>query len=93
MIQGAPNAKPGERPIEFTTFLLGLASSVLIHLGQAANPENGKTEKDLVQARQLVDLLTLLREKTRGNLTTEEDHLFDNLLADVRIRFVDASRT
>ena len=81
------------RPIEFTPFLLGLASSALIHLGEAPNPETGRVEKNLEGARELVDLLTMLREKTRGNLTKEEEEIFNDLLADLRLRFVEASRT
>jgi hypothetical protein len=80
------------RPIDFTAFLLGLASTALIHLGVAPHPETGQAQVDLVQARQSLDLLGLLREKTRGNLTPEEEKLFDNLLTDLRLRFVEASR-
>ncbi|MCY1080123.1 DUF1844 domain-containing protein [Archangium lansingense] len=85
----------GEAPeaaITFSTFLIGLASSAVIHLGEAPNPETGKAEKDLVLARQSLDLLGMLHDKTRGNLTPEEQQLFDNLLADLRIRFVEASK-
>jgi Domain of unknown function (DUF1844) len=82
-----------ERPIDFTAFLLGLASTALIHLGAAPNPETGgQLRVDLVQARQSLDLLSLLREKTRGNLTAEEEQLFTNLLTDLRLKFVEASR-
>jgi hypothetical protein len=79
--------------VDFNTFLLGLASTALIHLGQSPHPETGKPEKDLVLARQSIELLTMLREKTRGNLTSEEERFFDSLLADLRIRFVDASQS
>jgi hypothetical protein len=81
-----------QRPIDFTAFLLGLASTALIHLGVAPHPETGQARVDLVQARQSLDLLGMLRDKTRGNLTAEEEKLFDNLLTDLRLRFVEASR-
>lgn len=87
----APSNAP-EGPITFSTFLIGLASSALIHLGEAPNPETGKAEKDLLMARQSLDLLGMLHDKTRGNLTPEEKQLFDNLLADLRLRFVEASK-
>lgn len=88
VMQGGP-----ERPIDFTAFLLGLASTALIHLGEAPNPEaGGMLRVDLAQARQSVDLLSLLRDKTRGNLTAEEERLFDNLLTELRLKFVEASR-
>lgn len=88
-------ARPGaaaEPSITFSTFLMGLASSALIHMGAAPNPETGKAEQDWVLARQSLDLLGLLHEKTRGNLTPEESQLFDNLLADLRLRFVEANK-
>ena len=85
--------EPGpEAPITFSTFLIGLASSALIHLGVTPNPETGKAERDLVLARQSLDLLGMLHEKTRGNLTPEETQLFNNLLADLRLRFVEANK-
>ncbi|MBX5482854.1 MAG: DUF1844 domain-containing protein [Myxococcaceae bacterium] len=77
--------------ITFSTFLLGLASSVLIHLGITPHPETGKTNVDLVSARQTLDVLGMLREKTRGNLTADEEKFFENMLADLRLRFVEVS--
>jgi hypothetical protein len=85
--------KEPEKPIDFSTFLIGLASSALIHLGQAPNPETGKQGEDLVLARQTLDLLTVLREKTRGNLSPDEERLFDGLLADLRMRYVGAQKS
>ncbi|OJH41154.1 DUF1844 domain-containing protein [Cystobacter ferrugineus] len=92
VMRGEPKPGAPEAPITFSTFLIGLASSALIHLGEAPNPETGKAERDLVLARQSLDLLGMLQEKTRGNLTGEEKQLFDNLLADLRLRFVEASK-
>lgn len=82
---------PGQ-PIDFSTFLVGLASSALIHLGQTPHPETGAQAADLVMAQQTLDLLAMLREKTRGNLSADEERLFDGLLTDLRIRFVDAQK-
>ncbi|EPX62381.1 hypothetical protein D187_008569 [Cystobacter fuscus DSM 2262] len=92
VMRGEPKPGAPEAPITFSTFLIGLASSALIHLGEASNPETGKAERDLVLARQSLDLLGMLQEKTRGNLTGEEKQLFDNLLADLRLRFVEANK-
>lgn len=78
--------------IDFNAFLLGLASAALIHLGVTPHPDTGTLALDLVEARRSLDLLGLLREKTRGNLTEEEDRLFENLLGDLRLRFIEASR-
>lgn len=78
--------------LNFTTFLLGLASTTLIHLGVAPNPETGKTTVDLEMAHETIDLLGILREKTRGNLTAEEDELFEKLLTDLRWQYVESSK-
>lgn len=80
-----------ESPLSFSAFLLGLVSTALIHLGVAPNPETGTLSVDLQQARQAIDVLDLLRQKTRGNLTTEEEHLFASVLTDLRMRFVEKS--
>ena len=78
-------------PINFTAFILGLASSTLIHLGAAPHPETGQPVVDLLLAKQSLALLELLQQKTKGNLTTDEDRLFQNLLTDLRLRFVNLS--
>lgn len=85
-------AMAAERQVDFTTFLFGLASTALIHLGAAPHPETQTTQVDLVLARESLELLGLLRTKTRGNLTTEEEKVFDELLADLRLRFVEATQ-
>ena len=90
VMKGEPDV--AAKPIEFTTFLLGLASTALIHLGDAPHPETGKPARDLVMAHETLDLLTMLREKTRGNLTPEEEQLFNTLLTDLRLRFVEAAK-
>jgi Domain of unknown function (DUF1844) len=77
-------------PIDFTAVLLGFASSALIHLGLQPNPETGAIGADPTLARQSLDLLAMLREKTRGNLTAEEDRFFDSLLTDLRLKFLEA---
>ena len=76
--------------IEFTTVLLGFASSALIHMGVQPHPESGSLTRDAALAREGLDLLALLREKTRGNLPPEEERFFDSLLTDLRLKFVEA---
>ena len=76
---------------DFPTFISGLASQVLIHLGEMQNPITQKTEADLDQAKYTIDLLALLEEKTKGNLTAQEAQLLQSLLYDLRMRFVKAS--
>ncbi len=77
--------------LTFSAFVLGLASSALIHLGVAPNPETGAVTVELSLARQSIDVLSLLREKTRGNLSADEEQLFTSVLTDLRMRFVEKS--
>jgi len=74
--------------IDFPTFVLSLSSSALLHLGLAQNPMTGKTERNLPLAKQTIDILGMLREKTKGNLSSEESDLLENLVADLRIKYV-----
>ena len=79
--------------IDFYTFVLSLGSSAFVHLGDAPHPETGQpAEPDLLVAKQTIDILAMLREKTKGNLTPEEERLLDTLLTDLRIRFVERSQ-
>lgn len=84
--------EPPTGALSFTAFILGLATSAFIHLGERPNPETGKTEADLALAKQSLDLLLMLREKTRGNLSQEEERLFVSLLTDLELRFVQAAK-
>lgn len=92
VMRGEARPAANESPIAFSTFIIGLASTALIHLGDTANPETGRTERNLELARQSLDLLSMLREKTRGNLTEDEEKLFATLLTDLRLRYVEAAK-
>jgi hypothetical protein len=74
--------------ITFAAFLISLSSSAFIHLGDIPDPVTGEVKKDLALAKQTIDLLGLLREKTRHNLQEDEEKLFDHLLYDLRMRYV-----
>ncbi len=78
--------------VDFTTFVLSLSHSVLLHLGDAPHPTDEKLELDLPMARQTIDLLALLQEKTHGNLTGEEERMLSALLSDLKLRFVEVSK-
>jgi hypothetical protein len=77
--------------IDFSTFVMSLSHSVLVHLGDAPDPE-GSPNVNLELARQTIDLLALLQEKTRNNLTGPEEHLLEQALYDLRLRYVEVSR-
>ena len=74
--------------IDFGTFVMSLATSVLVHLGEVAHPESQASEANLPLAKQTIDILGMLREKTRGNLTHEEAQLLEQLLYDLRMKYV-----
>ena len=88
----APQSDAEEEPITFAAFLLSLITQTLIHLGEVANPMDESIHADLGQARQLIDILTILRDKTRGNLDSAEEGLLNNALYDLQMRFVERSR-
>ena len=86
------SAPSAELPtLDFSTFVLGIIGTAYVHLGDALNPD-GRPEKSLDLARQDIDLLGLLQDKTKGNLTGEEERLLDQALYDLRMRFVEVSR-
>lgn len=74
--------------IDFSSFIFSLSTSAFIHFGAVPDPITKKTEKNLPMAKQTIDLLGILKEKTKGNLTSEEEKLLDNILFDLRMRYV-----
>jgi hypothetical protein len=78
--------------IDFGMFVMSLASSVLVHLGEIEHPDSKQREPNPPLAKQTIDILGMLRDKTRGNLSQEESQLLDNLLYDLRMKYVDAKK-
>jgi len=76
-----------------SSLFLGLSTQALLHLGEIPDPESGEAARDLPSARSLIDLLAVLRDKTRGNLDAEEARLLDRILYDLRMRFVEIARS
>ncbi len=81
----------GYMPLTFTSFVMSLSTSALVFLGQVPDPVSGKTVTDLTGARQMIDLISLLKEKTAGNLTPDEAAFVDTILYDLRMLFVKAN--
>lgn len=75
-------------PVTFATFIFSLNSSALIHLGEMPDPATGQAERDLELAKQTIDLLGMLKEKTRGNLASDEEQMLDAILFDLRMRYL-----
>ena len=89
----ASEAKP-EPPLpelNLSTFVVSLNASALLHLGAIEDPTTGQTNKNLAMAKQTIDILSLLEEKTVGNITTEESNLLKNILYDLKIIYVKES--
>ena len=79
--------------INFPAFVLSLAHTAAVHFGDIPDPATGQPgELNLPAAQQMIDILTLMEEKTRGNLTAEERQLLDQLLFELRMRYVEAGK-
>lgn len=76
--------------IDFSTFIISLSTQVLMHLGEIANPVSGKVEADISVAKQMIDILAMLNEKTRGNLNPSEAQMMESILFDLRMKYVEA---
>lgn len=74
--------------VTFSSFIFSLSSSAFVGLGAIPDPNTGKVEKNLPLVKQTIDLLGMLRDKSRNNLTQEEEILFDHLLYDLRMSYV-----
>ncbi|RLA83317.1 MAG: DUF1844 domain-containing protein [Deltaproteobacteria bacterium] len=76
--------------ITFSSFIYSLSTTCLMHLGEIPEPTTKQIQKNLPMAKQTIDLLEILAEKTKGNLTPEEDGLLKSLLTELRIRYIKA---
>jgi hypothetical protein len=77
--------------LDFSTFIISLSTSAMMHLGETPIPGGGTIKKDLPLAQQTIDILAMLGEKTKGNLSDEEQKLLEQLLYDLRMRYVAAT--
>ena len=75
-------------PADFSFFLSTLSMQAMVALGELPNPATQQTQADLDQAKYLIDLLGVLQEKTRGNLTAEENQMLEGLLYELRMKYV-----
>ena len=74
--------------INFATFVFSMSSSALLHFGEIPDPSTGKQQKNLPMAKHTIDIISMLEEKTKGNLTNDEEQLIKNILYDLRMRYV-----
>ncbi|MFH1017799.1 MAG: DUF1844 domain-containing protein [Pseudomonadota bacterium] len=101
--EATPERKPPSPPpvreapadheaVDFSSFILSLSTSALLHMGLIKDPEGPDVPKNLPLAKQEIDILEMLQKKTRNNLTKQEEGLFEEVLYELRLRFVEASR-
>ena len=82
----------GPQEITFASFVVGLSTEALALLGEMPHPATGERIQDLVGAQQIIDIIALLRDKTRGNLSRDEDALLEAILFDLRMKYVEKAR-
>jgi len=86
----APQAQEPLPAINFSTFIISLSTQALMQLGEIADPLSGKVNKDIPVAKQMIDIIGMLRDKTKGNLNAGEDSLTEDILFDLRMKYVEA---
>ncbi len=79
--------------VTFNSFVLSLNTTALFHLGEIAHPESGRKDVDLELAKHTIDTLTMLAEKTGGNLDAQENELLTKVLYELKMRFIKVSET
>jgi hypothetical protein len=89
-----PESDDSKRPplpeVNFNSLIFSLSSSALLHIGEIADPQTGEKKKDLPMAKHSIDIIAMLKEKTKNNLDSEEQKFIDTILTDLRLRYVKA---
>jgi len=87
-----PKDAPAEPKLDFFNYIASLGFQTMIFLGEMPNPITNQVEKNLKQAKFLIDTLVILRDKTKGNLSKEEDDLLNGSIYELQLRYVDLSK-
>jgi hypothetical protein len=91
-----PTNTDGQNPFpveaSFSTLILSLGSAAAMAMGLAPNPQSGESEKDLPMARFNIDLLEVLKDKTKNNLVKDESDFLNHLITDLKLKFVEMSK-
>ena len=91
-----PPAEASDRqdlpPIDFSTFIMSLSTQALMLLGEIGDPATGRVEKDVAVAKQTIDIIGMLSDKSKGNLDETEERLVQEILYNLRMRYVEAVR-
>ena len=89
--EGAAFSDAGETPlpeVNFASFIFSLSTTAMYHFGDFPDPVTKESRKNLAAAKQTIDLLSILKAKTEGNLTADEKQLLEGILYELRLRFV-----
>jgi hypothetical protein len=89
----SPKGEQAQEPlpeINFSTFIISLSTQALMHLGEIADPLSGQVNKDIPVAKQMIDIIGMLKDKTKGNLNAGEERLTEEILFDLRMKYVEA---
>jgi len=78
--------------VDFSTFIMSLTSSAFYHLGDMPDPSTGKKEVNLPAVQQTIDMLIMLREKTKGNLKEDEKKLLEQLVYELQVKYVEKTK-
>ncbi len=78
--------------IDFSSFLLSLSTQAFISLGEVKNPVTGETKVDINAAKQVIDIIYMLKNRTKGNLNSSENELLETILYDLRLKFIEKSK-
>lgn len=81
-----------EPKVTFSAFVMSLATTAAVHFGDVADPVSGEKTVNLPAASQMIDILSMLQDKTQGNLLAEESELVESLLYELRMRYVEAAK-
>lgn len=79
-------------PADFSTFVISLSTAALLHLGEIPDPQTQTISRNIGLARHTIDMIDMLKQKTTGNLTEAEARLIDNILYDLRMRYVSIAK-
>ena len=95
--EGSTDAQPADAhpqksmlPLSFSSFIFSLGTSALMLMGETLSPDEPKAQANLPQAKEIVDILSILEEKTKGNLTSEESVVIQDMLYTLRMKYVEA---
>jgi hypothetical protein len=87
-----PSKQRSGEQIDFASFVLSLATTALAHLGEVPDPATGEKTENIAAAKQMIDILSILEKKTKGNLKSDEERLLESLLYELRMKYLNKAK-